>query len=280
MHVMTFPPLFHSLRALPPCLRTCLRVCLLVTAVWLVAAVWQVAPAQDLRFVSTVHDFGKMLQKERRTAEFVFTNTGRETLQLPPPRASCGCTATLLSTTHVAPGDTGRISVDFTAFSGVTGVVEKTIDAFEQGSLGVTQSATLRIRAHIVAEVMPDSGMLRFTTEAGERVRLRMPVRSNTDVRVMLDNITLAAMEYVDTTAGREYHVEKIISRPLTDFAITTSDPEIEPGGETDIVLEIQTSGKGQINGQIRLVLPNSELRIPVVGVVHRNRSPGASAGK
>lgn len=235
--------------------------------------------AQDLRFERTFHDFGRMLQKEKRTAEFVFVNTGTETLELPAPRASCGCTATLLSTTRIAPGDTGRISVAFTAFSGVTGVVEKTVDAFEQGSLGVTQSATLRIRAHIVAEVMPDSGMLRFTAVAGERVALRMPLHSNTGTPMPLDNISFSGMEYVDTTEGEAYHVEKIISRPLTAFTITTRAPDVEPDGTTDLVLEISTSGKGQINGQIRIALPNSEVRIPVVGVVHRNRSPGAPGG-
>jgi hypothetical protein len=249
-----------------------LAACVLVMHTGLIAA-------QDLRFERSFHDFGRMLQKEKRTAEFVFTNTGQETLELPAPRASCGCTATLLSKTRIAPGDTGRISVDFTAFSGVTGVVEKTVDAFEQGSLGVTQSATLRIRAHIVAEVMPDSGMLRFSAVAGERVALRMPLHSNTDARMPLDNISFSGMEYVDTTAGDAYHVEKIISRPLTAYVITTSAPAVEPDGTSDLVLEITTSGKGQINGQIRIALPNSEVRIPVVGVVHRNRSPGASGG-
>jgi hypothetical protein len=238
-----------------------------------------VITAQDLHFERSFHDFGRMLQKEKRTAVFVFTNTGKETLELPAPRASCGCTAMLLSKTRIAPGDTGRISVDFTAFSGVTGVVEKTVDAFEQGSLGVTQSATLRVRAHIVAEVMPDSGMLRFTAVAGERVALRMPLHSNTGERMPLDNISFSGMEYVDTTAGDAYHVEKIISRPLTAYVITTGASAVEPEGSTDLVIEITTSGKGQINGQIRIALPNSEVRIPVIGVVHRNRSPGASGG-
>lgn len=236
------------------------------------------APAlhgQGIVFDSASHHFGVVKQGEKRTHEFVFRNSAADTAYLAPPKAGCGCTAALLSDAIVPPGGTGKLSVTFSAYQGVVGDVTKSVHVSQVIDMAEKEIATLNITAHIVGEITIEPSMIKFQVSAGTETVQRLKMTSNTDTLLTLDNISVALMEYIDTTAGEMYSAERVISRVLTDFAIETEKQELGPGENTDLVLKIRTHDKGQINGHIRIVLPHSEIRLPVVGVVHRNRSPG-----
>lgn len=241
----------------------------------LLALLASAANAQGVRFDRLRHDFGIVKQKQMRTAEFRFVNEGSDTAFLAPPRAGCGCTAALLSSSVLAPGDSGSISVQFTAYIGALGNVEKTVQVFRLHGTAEEQIATLTIACEIVGDLIPDTTMLRFQTVAGNSVSLVLHLTSNSQAPLRLDNVSFAAMEYTDTTAGESYHADKVIGRPVTDFTLRIDDEDLAQGESTTLHMTIRTHGKGQINGHVRIVLPDSELRIPVIGIVYRNRSPG-----
>ncbi len=227
--------------------------------------------SQGLVFEKTVHNFGEIKQRQPSRAEFHYKNTGSDTVFLLKPRATCGCTGVLLSNPVVPPNGGGAVGVEFSAYAGTLGQVEKNVYVFQRISGEERQIATLTIKAEVIGEIRPDTSMLRFDVVAGDTVRLKLGLTSVTDMELVLDNISVAMMEYRDTTAGPSYSAERVLSAPLADYDLRVSKERLEPRGEAEVSLAFATREKGQINGHLRIVLPNSEIRLPVVGIVRKN---------
>ncbi len=71
-------------------------------------------------------DFGKIKEDERPEHIFTLKNTGREELIISRIRASCACTATMLSSDHVLPGKSAELKVTFNP-TGYNGMVKKDV---------------------------------------------------------------------------------------------------------------------------------------------------------
>ncbi len=79
-------------------------ILLLGTALW---------AAPHLEVPETVHDFGTIDEGKVYTHDFVLKNTGDDTLKVLSVRTSCGCTATMLKSTEIAPGESQPLHVSF-----------------------------------------------------------------------------------------------------------------------------------------------------------------------
>ncbi|MDH7515407.1 MAG: DUF1573 domain-containing protein [Bacteroidota bacterium] len=234
------------------------------------------ALSQTLVFDSTLHDFGELKQREKVKTIFTFTNKGRDTVRLLPPRPTCGCTAALLSDAVLPPGKSGSLSVEFTSPSGTFGLVEKTVEVYRLVGKGQNERVVvLTVRANVIGDVKPDTMLLHFDVTAGDSVHIRTGVTSVADEPIVFDNISAAMMEYIDTTSGAAYHADRVVSSPVTDFTLRITPERIEPGGRAELTLDFATRAKGQINGHVRIALPKSEIRIPVVGVVRNRETAG-----
>jgi len=64
-------------------------------------------------FSETQHDFGKVSEGEKINYTFRFSNKGQAVLIIKDVKSSCGCTAALLSTSNIKPGQEGTIKVEF-----------------------------------------------------------------------------------------------------------------------------------------------------------------------
>lgn len=71
-------------------------------------------------------DFGKIKEDERPVHIFTIKNTGKEELIISRARASCGCTATMLSSDNIKPGQSTELEVTFNP-TGFNGVVKKEV---------------------------------------------------------------------------------------------------------------------------------------------------------
>lgn len=67
-----------------------------------------------------VYDFGRLFGVSAVTHGFIISNVGDEPLSILDVRTSCGCTATALSKSDLAPGESVEleVTVDLTSFSG------------------------------------------------------------------------------------------------------------------------------------------------------------------
>lgn len=227
--------------------------------------------AQVLRFDAETVDFGTVKPGTTQHAVFRFVNDGQDTLRLLDPRPSCGCTAALLSSSVLAPGDSGSISVDFRASVGMFGSTTKTISVYSGATGKEERLALLRITADVVGDLRFEPSTLRFRTVAGQAETLRVTLSSDVDTPLRLDNVSASLLAFVDTSAGNAYHAESVRSEPFTGYELLVDVAELPPRESTDLLLVVRPEYKGQINGMLRIALPRSEIRIPVTGVVLRN---------
>ncbi len=86
------------------------------------------APAggPKIQFESTVHDFGKVSAGAPVRCEFIFTNTGNQTLEVTDVRPQCGCTHAGEWTRRVEPGQTGKVPLQLNT-AGFSGQIVKII---------------------------------------------------------------------------------------------------------------------------------------------------------
>lgn len=101
-------------------------------------------------FEQTKHDFGMMVQGEKLSYTFKFTNTGGSDLLISDASSTCGCTIPDFSKAPVKPGDQGKVEVVFNS-SGKSGSVNKAVRL-------LTNAQPNTIELEITAEVyVPDS---------------------------------------------------------------------------------------------------------------------------
>ncbi|RLD65703.1 MAG: hypothetical protein DRI84_06315 [Bacteroidetes bacterium] len=65
------------------------------------------------QFVTTDHDFGKLIDGVKVSFKFKFKNIGGSDLIISQIKTSCGCTATSFSKDPVAPGGSGIVELTF-----------------------------------------------------------------------------------------------------------------------------------------------------------------------
>jgi len=79
-----------------------------------------------ISYEHTSHDFGRVESGPKYTANFKFTNTGKENLYISECEASCGCTVPTWPREAIKPGESGEIIVEFDS-NGRTGEQLKTV---------------------------------------------------------------------------------------------------------------------------------------------------------
>ncbi len=67
----------------------------------------------EITFERDLHDFGEIIQGEKVSTEFKFTNTGKNDLIITDAHGSCGCTVPEWPKEPIAPGESGVIKVVF-----------------------------------------------------------------------------------------------------------------------------------------------------------------------
>lgn len=79
-----------------------------------------------ISFTEESHDFGRLLQGKIVEYQFTFENRGTADLLIKEVTTSCGCTAALVSSNVIRPGETGQIKVSYDS-QGRAGKVSRTI---------------------------------------------------------------------------------------------------------------------------------------------------------
>ena len=98
-----------------------------------------------ISFNKTEHDFGQLIQGEKLSCVFRFTNTGKADLLIAKVSTSCGCTATEYPHEPIPPGGEGKIEITFDS-GHQRGIQNKTITVLTNTK---PSSTVLRIKAQI-----------------------------------------------------------------------------------------------------------------------------------
>lgn len=98
-----------------------------------------------LEFESDFHDFGRVIQGEKVSFAFKFTNTGKSDLIITGVSSSCGCTVPEFPKAPIKPGESGKIDVKFDS-EGRRGFQNKTVTI---SSNAQPSNQLLRIKAEV-----------------------------------------------------------------------------------------------------------------------------------
>jgi len=84
------------------------------------------SPMPEFNFEKDLHDFGQLIDGEKVSYSFKFTNSGNAPLIITNAKGSCGCTVPNWPKDPISPGETGTIDVTFNS-SGRIGRQNKAI---------------------------------------------------------------------------------------------------------------------------------------------------------
>jgi hypothetical protein len=130
------------------------RICLIIILIGTIhfghALEVQLSDGPQVDFNETFHDFGDLIQGDKASHTFEFTNTGKQPLVISNVLTTCGCTATKWPKKPIQPGKTGQIKITFDS-TGKMGKQNKIITV-------LTNADPQHTRLSISASVLPRKG--------------------------------------------------------------------------------------------------------------------------
>jgi len=101
------------------------------------------AKAPKLVIEEQIHDFGKIVQGEVVSAEFMLRNDGQSVLNIRKTSSTCNCTVSMLESDNIQPGQEVKLSVTFNS-TGRRGTQQKNINIFSNDPKSPTQRIILK----------------------------------------------------------------------------------------------------------------------------------------
>ena len=238
-----------------------------------VAAKTTNASLARITFAELIHDFGQIKRGEAASHSFIFTNTGTETLLITEVRPGCGCTTAGAWDKEVAPGQTGRIPLQFNS-AGFSGPIAKSATVAcndpTQGNLYLQLKGTV----WTPLEITPTTLMFQYDAESA--------VGQTQTVRIVNHTAQALSIEPAPLT-NRAFHAELMSVTPGKEFRLLVATvPPIGPGMVTaSIALKTSSAETPTINvpvyalerpavtvSPVQILLPAGALAGPMQQVV------------
>lgn len=225
--------------------------------------------------------FGEIDQNATVEHTFTYKNNCAETIEIESARASCGCTAAVLSEKVIPPGGEAQIQVKFTPPRGTRGKVTKTVSMYLKGDQ--KPHSIIRFSASIKTDldIQPQYVQL-LGGEVGKFVEGKVTLKNVSEKEITVDGISINMTSYADTTGDG-----RTVAMPLDGSVVTPAKLVLAPGQSGDIKVTVLPQYKGQINGAVRLKAGTNEQIIQVFGVIRdavstsmRRAEPEAGAVK
>jgi len=176
----------------------------------------------NISFTETTFDFGSVYQGEKVEHIFKFKNTGDGELIIDRVRASCGCTAAILSDTALPSDEEGEIEVTFNS-AGYVGRIAQSISVQSNDPLNPTVVFKITGEVKVEIEVKPTS--VQFgNIQQNTRAVSRLEIIQRGDEELLIDKITTdKSYIKIDSFEKREQRGKNIYS---LDVALTPEAPE------------------------------------------------------
>ncbi len=220
------------------------------------------------------YNFGKIDQDASVEHTFILKNTCGTTVELDNPRASCGCTAALMTEKVIAPGGEAKIQVKFKPPQGTRGKTSKTVSVFVKGDANPIH--VLRFNADVKTDIEINPSYVNILgSEVGKLASGTATFKNVTDQPVEITEMTLSLTAYADTNtvAGA---APSSVMKPVTNGKVEPSSFTLKPGESKDVTVSLTPEWKGQVNGSVRFKTAKSEGFLQVFSIV-RPASTGAS---
>ncbi|MBI5789608.1 MAG: DUF1573 domain-containing protein [Candidatus Schekmanbacteria bacterium] len=165
------------------------------------------AANSNITFENLEFDFGSIEQGEKVTHIFNFKNTGKDPLVIDKVQSSCGCTAAILSSKTILPGESGSIETTFNS-SRFHGRINKTITVNSNDP--DEPVVRLQLTGKVTSELMiipPDElffGLIEYKKPAAKSFLLTQGEETPLEVSKAECDLTFVTTEIVPGTQGNK----------------------------------------------------------------------------
>jgi hypothetical protein len=173
-----------------------------------------------VHFASSTFEFGKVKSGEVVKYSFVFTNTGRATLEILAVKPGCGCTTAGTWDKLVEPGKTGAIPLQFNS-TGYSGMVAKSaaVTCNDPAQSNVVLQLTGTVWKPI--DVTPTMAMFNLSSEAQSNETKVLRIVSNLEEPVVLSELYCGnpsfRAELKEIRPGKEFDLQVTALPPFTN---------------------------------------------------------------
>lgn len=201
-----------------------------------------------LVFNESVFDFGKVEQGAQVNHLFQFTNQGGQDLRIESVKTSCGCTAAVISSEVISPGQAGTISTTFdtTRFAGEKA---KSVSVYSNDPLQPVTTLTLQGEITVEVDIEPPQLYLGRVRRGEETVR---------SVDILYD-------------ANKPISITKIEnSSPVLTIRAQDIEQQGRKGKKLIIILK-KDAPLGRLNDEIKVTTTSEKrplIEIPVFGSI------------
>ena len=196
--------------------------------------------APKIEFETNVYNFGKVSAGELVRHDFIFTNTGKATLEITAVRPGCGCTTAGEWDKRVEPGKTGVIPLQFNS-ANFGGIVTKsaTVTCNDPGQSNVV----LQISGTVWKPIEVTPTMATFNVASDSQTNETRVVRI---VNNLEEPLTLSDLQ----CSNRSFQVELKTVQPGKEFAlhVTAVPPFTTPTVYAPITLKTSSAKMPTIN--------------------------------
>lgn len=189
----------------------------------------------------TKFNFGQVYTGKTVKHNLLIENPGTDTLVITDVSASCGCTGTLMSNSHIAPGDTGILSISFDSRR-FSGDIEKTV------SMNTNDTTQSHVRVTFVANVVKTLELI------PEYVVFRTPLDSASTQEVSFKNIGITPVRILSISSSQPDLV-----------TVKASATEIKPGDDATLTCMLKPKSPGTLNGTITITTDHPKM--PMIDV-------------
>ena len=216
---------------------------------------------------SSDYYFGEIDANDSVEHTFIFKNNCGETIEVGHARASCGCTAAVISEKVIPPGGQAEVQVKFTPPRGSRGKVTKTVSVYlkDQDKPHTIIRFSAKIKTDV--EIHPNYVQL-LGFKVGDNATGAVSVQNVSGEELDVSSISINMTTYADTASNG-----RTIAMPLRGATVTPTSMKLKPGESREVSVSMVPEFKGQVNGAIRMKTNKSEAVIQVFGVI-REGSP------
>jgi len=183
-----------------------------------------------IEFEHTRHDFGLIGQNIIVAHEFVFHNVGSSILQIESVESPCSCTASLLSSDSIAPGESGTVEVAFSSDMRL-GTTKNSVTVRSNDS--VSPEAIIEIIAEVEPQLAVEPHPLVFDIATDVRERIVKVTRVNNaaprimGVKTSAEHLVAETVSMDDIIPGiGESETETFVRVRLVDTNVETPSEE------------------------------------------------------
>ena len=213
----------------------------------------------------TTHDFGKITHADRPEHRFTIRNTSGDTVRLVSVRASCGCTAAVVSGGTMPPGGASTVDVRFTPIRSTNGHVSKTISVYTEND--PQKMYLLRIEAEVFSAFTATPEKAELDTMITRNVATAVITLTN----VSADTQRIVQVQGVLSVENRGYDgTQPPQVLPIEEVQAAPEEFVLAPGSAREVTIRFFPIHEGRLMGSVIFYAGEENRQVEFSGVIRR----------